>query len=90
MLLQEEFPLDSRITVQEFYQQNWVRQVESEACPHRLFVCLDGRLHTETLAVAERIATGLFICLDTALSDEEKVRLRDILTSSTRSNLLLV
>jgi len=77
ILLQEGFPLDSRITVLEFYQQNWVWQVESEACAHRLFVCLDDRLHAATIAGAERIANGLFICLDTALSDEEKRRLAD-------------
>ena len=77
ILLQEGFPLDSRITVLEFYQQNWVWQVESEACAHRLFVCLDERLHAATIAGAARISNGLFICLDTALSDEEKLRLAD-------------
>jgi adenine-specific DNA-methyltransferase len=77
ILLQEGFPLDSRITVLEFYQQNWVWQVESAACAHRLFVCLDERLHAATIAGAARISNGLFICLDTALSDEEKLRLAD-------------
>ena len=77
LMLQEGFPLDSRVTVQEFYQQNWVWQVESEACAHRLFVCLDAQLHADTIAGVERIANGLFLCLDTALSDEAKVRLSD-------------
>lgn len=77
LMLQEGFPLDSRITVQESYQQNWVWQVESEACAHRLFVCLDGRLHADTITGVERLVNGLFLCLDTALSDEEKVRLSD-------------
>jgi adenine-specific DNA-methyltransferase len=77
ILLQEGFPLDSRITVLEFYQQNWVWQVESAACAHRLFVCLDERLHAATIAGAARISNGIFICLDTALSDEEKLRLAD-------------
>ena len=77
ILLQEGFPLDSRIMVLEFYQQNRVWQVESAACAHRLFVCLDERLHAATIAGAARISNGLFICLDTALSDEEKLRLAD-------------
>jgi adenine-specific DNA-methyltransferase len=52
--------------------------VESEACAHRLFLCLDDRLHADTIVGAERISNGLFICLDTALSDEEKLRLADL------------
>lgn len=77
ILLHEGFPLDSRMEVQEYFQQNWVWKVESEACSHRLFVCLDERLHPTTLAGVEQMHNAIFICLDAAVTDQEKLQLAD-------------
>ena len=82
IMLQEGFPLDSQVVRAPTLPDNAVDVVASDACAHRLWVCLDARLAPETVAALARAETGLgpqdvFVCLDSALTDELKVRLDD-------------
>ena len=78
VLLQQGFPLDSRISVDSQISSNTVYQVRSEAHEFCLRVCLDIHL---AIATAEELFNkpkdDVFICLDTALSDELKMQLAD-------------
>jgi adenine-specific DNA-methyltransferase len=81
ILLIEGFPLDSRVTPLEAFTENVVWRVHHADVAHELFVCLDEKIQPATI---ERLKSGavlgredLFICLDSALSDEAKVVLDD-------------
>ncbi len=78
IILQQGFPLDSKITLQSDFKQNKVRLIESEACDHRLFVCLDPKIKEDTIKHLELRADDIFVCLDSALTDQAKMRLSDI------------
>ena len=51
--------------------------VTSDLVAHRLFVCLDDRIADATIAGLVMGEEDIFICLDSALSDEAKVQLED-------------
>lgn len=82
ILLLEGFPLDSRITrLEEAFPENAVWRVHHPDLAHELYLCLDETLQPATV---ERLLAGdllrredIFICLDSALTDEAKVRLDD-------------
>jgi adenine-specific DNA-methyltransferase len=81
ILLIEGFPLDSRVIPLEAFTENVVWRVHHADVAHELFVCLDEKIQPATI---ERLKSGavlgredLFICLDSALSDEAKVVLDD-------------
>ncbi len=76
-LLLEGFPLDSIVKPQTEYKHNKVILVESDACAHRLFVCLDKKLKDDTIEQLKLNSDDIFVCLDSALIDEAKVRLSD-------------
>lgn len=86
IMLREGFPLDS--TVERLEEGSLaVTRVESASSAHRLFVCLDegfGRSLTvrtfEKLGIAQE---DVFICLDSALSDEAKLRIRELCRLAT-------
>jgi adenine-specific DNA-methyltransferase len=59
------------------FTQNTVQVVTSDLVAHRLFVSLDARIADATIASLVMDADDLFICLDSALSDEAKVQLED-------------
>lgn len=80
-MLIEGFPLDSAVTPQTQFARNRVVCVESDACAHRLFACFNDAIDDDTVA---ELRSGkhlreddVFICLDSALSDEAKLRLSD-------------
>ncbi|MFW6116136.1 MAG: site-specific DNA-methyltransferase [bacterium] len=77
VLLIEGFPLDSSVKRQQQFKYNQVDLVTSDFHEHRLFVCLDGTIALQTIAELDLADTDVFVCLDTALSDEAKVRLSD-------------
>jgi len=77
LLLLEGFPLDSRVRPLPAFTANTLLEVSSDFCAHRLTVCLDARLHPATLAALELRAEDTFICLESALDDEAKLRLAD-------------
>ncbi len=79
VVLQEGFPLDSKVERLTEVKRNGVDRVGSDWCEHRLFVCLDAALAEETV---ERLpglmgAQDILVCLDSALTDESKMRLDD-------------
>lgn len=76
-MLLEGFPLDSTVTEAEQFKHNKVWRVESDACANRLWVCLDKRLKDKTLEALVLPDEDIFICLDNALTDENKLRLAD-------------
>lgn len=77
-LLLEGFPLDSAVTEQAEFKHNQVWRVESDACAHRLWVCFDKKIKDKTLEALALPGEDIFICLDSALPDEAKVRLSDV------------
>ena len=77
VMLMEGFPLDSTAEVLPEFTSNTVTRVSSDLVAHRLFVCLDEKVHDETIAALTLGDDDIFICLDSALSDEAKVRLED-------------
>ncbi|MFN7037808.1 MAG: hypothetical protein ACK4SN_15720, partial [Bellilinea sp.] len=81
ILLIEGFPLDSQITPLGAFTENQVVRVHHPEVGHELFVCLDERLSETSVA---QLKTGsvlrsedIFICLDSALTDEAKTVLDD-------------
>lgn len=78
IILQQGFPLDSRITPQAEFKQNTIQLVESTFCAHRLFVCLDGKIKDDTIKRLELRSEDIFVCLDSALTDQAKMRLADV------------
>jgi len=77
IILQQGFPLDSRITPQAEFKQNKIQLIESTFCAHRLFVCLDVKIKDDTIKRLELRAEDIFVCLDCALTDQAKMRLVD-------------
>ena len=77
VLLTEGFPLDSAIMPASEFTTNTVHVVTSDLVSHRLFVCLDKQVQDRTIASLVLGDEDIFICLDSALSDEAKVQLED-------------
>lgn len=79
ILLLEGFPLNSNTQIDDRFERNKVVRVSSEFSEHRLFITLDEEIWEETIDhAAELEKNDIFICLDNALSDENKVRLADV------------
>lgn len=77
ILLMEGFPLDSTIKPLERYKKNTIQEITSDFCEHSLFVCLDKKIANETVGELELNDNDIFICLDTAVTDQDKARLDD-------------
>jgi adenine-specific DNA-methyltransferase len=82
VLLLQGFPLDARIEAQTTLK-NDVRLVTSDHVGHRLWVCLDRKVHDATVAALAPEAEDVIVCLDSALDDEAKLRLADRCTLET-------
>jgi adenine-specific DNA-methyltransferase len=77
VMLQEGFPLDSETAELKEYKKNVVIQVTSEFCEHKLLVCFDKKIYPETIGALDIQGEDIFVCLDSALSDEQKITLSD-------------
>ena len=80
ILLIEGFPLDSRIIrLEEGFPDNDVRRVHHPDVGHELFICLDGEIRPSTVDRLPSLlrSDDIFICLDAALTDQDKVVLDD-------------
>lgn len=77
VMLQEGFPLHSKIEPMEAIKANKVVQVKSEFCQHVIFICLDEKIDKKTIEQLPLTDKDIFICLDKALTDEQKVALSD-------------
>ena len=77
ILLLQGFPLDSSVRSLPEFKGNDVQQVTSEFVTHPLYVCLDKKIKPETVAKLKLGPEDILVCLDSALSDEDKVKLAD-------------
>ncbi len=77
ILLMEGFPLDSRARPLPEFSHNRVLEVTSGCCRHRLYVCLDATVRPQTAAALRPRPEDVFICLDSALTDQAKIALAD-------------
>jgi len=75
VLLLEGFPLDSKAEPQPQFTENVVQCVSSPACEHRLWACFDATVATATLEALSLPPGDVFVCLDSALDDNAKLRL---------------
>ena len=75
VLLLEGFPLDSTVTPQPQWTHNAVACITSPACGHRLWTCFDETLHPDTVDGLTLSKGDVFICRDSALDDNAKLRL---------------
>lgn len=77
ILLLQGFPLDSRLRPLPEFLHNQVQEVTSDFCQHHLYVCLDTAIQSETVDAIRLRPEDVFVCLDSALSDEAKIILAD-------------
>lgn len=77
ILLIEGFPLDSKVEDIDTFKKNKVQKITSEFCEHALFICLDKKVDDATIKALSLGDNDIFICLDTAVTDQDKARLDD-------------
>ncbi len=78
IFLLEGYPLTSKVAYLEDHLQNQVYRVTApDFCDHDLFVCLDETIQPVTVDLLKMEKEDIFICLDSALSDELKARVKD-------------
>lgn len=77
VMLQEGFPLDSDIEELKDLKKNKVMQVSSSFCQHKLLVSFDKKMAQDTIDNFKIEGEDIFVCLDNALTDEQKVTLSD-------------
>lgn len=77
IMLLEGFPLDSRINRISELKSNEVNRISSGFNDHQLIVCLDEKINEGTINKLALGENDIFICLDTAISDQDKLRLSD-------------
>jgi adenine-specific DNA-methyltransferase len=81
ILLLEGFPLTSRVEADDTFTENMLYRVSApEFCSHALAVCLDEELNDLTISQLRMGENDIFVCLDSALTDEQKTRLVDRFT----------
>lgn len=83
LTLSQGFPLDSNIEkVEKDSNMLWV--VKHEDVPFRLVICLDEKLQRETgTFIITEFEKGMFICLDNALTNEQKILLSETMNVKT-------
>jgi adenine-specific DNA-methyltransferase len=77
ILLLQGFPLDSRIRSIPEFSHNQIHEMTSDFIQHRLYVCLDKTILPNTVSSIHLRPEDVFVCLDSALSDEAKIMLAD-------------
>ena len=77
ILLLQGFPLDSKVRSLPEFKANEIKQVTSEFVGHHLYICLEKKVKAETVAKINLRPEDILVCLDSALSDEAKVKLAD-------------
>lgn len=77
IILIEGFPLDSKIVIDPLYNKNQVQKVTSEFCGHQLLICLDQVIEKDTVDKLLLGEKDIFICLDSSIMDQDKIKLSD-------------
>lgn len=78
VMLQLGFPLDSTVEQLSEFSTNALRCVTSDFHAHSLFACFDANIADETINALALGSEDIFVCLDSALTDESKARLSDV------------
>jgi adenine-specific DNA-methyltransferase len=71
------FPLDSNIELLPQFKKNKVKKISSDFHENTLYICLDKDIHNETIETLSLTDKERFICLDSAIDDQSKIRLED-------------
>lgn len=83
LMLHQGFPLDAKIE-KETRESNLLWIVQHDNVPFTLVVCLDDKLHDEVgNYLSLHFVGGTFICLDNALSNEQKILLSESMNVKT-------
>lgn len=77
IILMEGFPLDSSIEGVKNIKTNTIKQVTSGFHEHKLLVCLDKKITYATIQSLKLTGDDVFICLDSAITDQDKLQLAD-------------
>jgi len=77
VMLLEGFPLDSTVEPFAGAQKSGVSVVTSEYSGHRLLFSFDKELQDKVLGEIEFAEGDVFVCLDSSLTDAQKIRLAD-------------
>lgn len=77
IILIEGFSLDSKSELLQHYKKNEVTMITSDFCEHKLLVCLDKRIYADTIKSLQLNDEDIFICLDSAITDQDKITLQD-------------
>lgn len=77
ILLIEGFTLCSSLVQLKKLNLNKVSKVTNSYNQHSLLICLDDKIEKETISNLELRDDDVFICLDSAISSEDKLRLSD-------------
>jgi len=77
VMLLEGFPLDSKIELLPQFTKNKVQKISSDFHDNTLYICLDKDIHNETIETLSLTDKERFICLDSAIDDQSKIRLED-------------
>ncbi|WP_276388979.1 site-specific DNA-methyltransferase [Eudoraea chungangensis] len=76
LILLEGFPLDASQAKSQI-GTNEIVKVESEMVPNTLLICLDDEIEESLIDQLELDNSSTFICLDSAISNQNKLRLSD-------------
>lgn len=77
LILLEGFTISSSIEIFNHYKSNAIVKVSDVYCEHSLQICLDKEIKKETLSSLKLSGNDIFICLDSAISNVDKLRLSD-------------
>ncbi len=77
IILIEGFSLDSKSELLQHYKKNEVTMITSDFCEHKLLVCLDKIIYADTIKSLQLNDEDIFICLDSAITDQDKITLQD-------------
>jgi DNA modification methylase len=76
ILLLEGFPLDAQVEELEI-GENEIKKVTSELVSNQLLICLDEKIGATLISDLKIDHNSSFICLDSAITNQDKLRLSD-------------
>ncbi len=78
VMLQQGYPLDSKIEKIGTFTSNNVNKVQSDFHDYSLHICLDDHIASDSVKLLFSLRKDdVFICLDSAITDEVKMRIDD-------------
>lgn len=76
IMLLEGFPLDS-VLQKTTVGKNEVYRIQTDELEHQLLVCMDEKIDDQTISLLQLNSHITFVCLDSAISNVNKLRLSD-------------